>query len=77
MARHHVAAVALEQLNQYGRGWFATDKPVAVRKAMEDQVQAVLNGRAKPEGAAAEVQRDADALDLRPYLELTALRLPV
>jgi len=69
--------VALEQLNQYGRGWFATDKPVAVRKAMEDQVQAVLNGRAKPEGAAAEVQRDADALDLRPYLERTALRLPV
>ena len=40
-------------------------------------MQAVLNGRAKPEGAAAEVQRDADALDLRPYLERTALRLPV
>ena len=40
-------------------------------------MQAVLNGRAKPEGAAAEVQRDAGALDLRPYLERTALRLPV
>jgi sn-glycerol 3-phosphate transport system substrate-binding protein len=75
MTKHPEAGVALEQVNQYGRGWFATDKTVAVRKAMEDQVQAVLNGRAKPEDAA-QAQRDADAL-LRPYLERTALKLPV
>jgi sn-glycerol 3-phosphate transport system substrate-binding protein len=75
-AWHPEAAVALERLNQYGRGWFAIDKAVAVRKTMEDQVQAVLNRRAKPEDAAAQAQRDADAL-LRPYRERSALRLPV
>ncbi|MBV8615794.1 MAG: hypothetical protein JOY66_18780 [Acetobacteraceae bacterium] len=47
-----------------------------MRKAMEDQVQAVPNGRAKPEGAVAQAQRDADALR-RPCLERTAFRLPV
>ncbi len=75
MAKNPEAGVALEQLNQYGRGWFATYKTVPVRKAMEDQVQAVVNGRAKPDAAAAQAQHDADAL-LRPYLEQTALKLP-
>ncbi len=42
---------------------------------MEDQVQAVLNGRTKPEAGAAQAQKDADAL-MRPYLERTALKLP-
>jgi len=75
LAKTPEAAVALAQLNEAGRGWFATYKTVAVRKAMEDQVQAVLNGRAKPEAAAAQAQHDAEAL-MRPYLERTALKLP-
>lgn len=75
MAASADAGVALEQLNRYGRGWFATYKTVSVRKAMEDQVQAILNGDISAEGAAARAQSDADAL-LRPYLEQTALKLP-
>lgn len=45
------------------------------REALEDQVQAVLSGRAKPDEAMASAQREADAL-MRPYVEQTALRLP-
>ncbi len=41
------AKVALDQL-AYARSWFATYNTVAVRKALEDQVQAVLSGRTKP-----------------------------
>ena len=75
LAKTPAAAVALRQMNEAGRGWFATYKTVAVRKAMEDQVQAVLNGRTKPEAGAAQAQKDAEAL-MRPYLERTALKLP-
>jgi len=75
MAANPNAGVALEQLNRYGRGWFATYKTVPVRKAIEDQVQAILNGDISAEAAAARAQSDADAL-LRPYLEQTALKLP-
>jgi sn-glycerol 3-phosphate transport system substrate-binding protein len=46
-----------------------------VRKAMEDQVQAVLSGRAKPAEAVANAQKAADEL-LRPYAERTALEQP-
>ena len=72
---HPNAKVALEQLNRYGRGWFATYRTVPVRKAMEDQVQALLSGRAEPRQAAAQAQQDAEAL-LRPYVEHTAGKLP-
>jgi sn-glycerol 3-phosphate transport system substrate-binding protein len=75
MAKNGDAGVALDQLNRYGRGWFATYKTVPVRKAMEDQVQAILNGDISAEAAAARAQSDAEAL-LRPYLEQTALKLP-
>jgi sn-glycerol 3-phosphate transport system substrate-binding protein len=75
LARSPDAKVALDQLNLYGRSWFATYNTVGVRKALEDQVQAVLSGRAKPVDAAAAAQRDADAL-MRPYVEQTALKLP-
>lgn len=75
LAAHPEAKVALDQLNQNGRSWFATYNTVGVRKALEDQVQAVLSGRAKPAEAAAAAQRDADAL-LRPYVEQTALKVP-
>ena len=75
MAKNPDATVALAQLNQCGRGWFATYRTVPVRKAMENQVQAILNGRVSPEAAAAQAQKDADAL-MRPYLAATALKLP-
>ena len=74
LAAHPDAKVALDQL-AYARGWFATYDTVGVRKAMEDAVQAVLSGRAKPEAAMADAQRQADAL-MRPYVEQTALKLP-
>jgi sn-glycerol 3-phosphate transport system substrate-binding protein len=35
----------------------------------------VITGKAKPEAALAEAQRQADAL-MRPYVEQTALKLP-
>ena len=75
MAKNPEAGVALAQLNQAGRGWFATYKTVPVREAMENQVQAIINGRGNPDAAAAQAQKDADAL-LLPYLQRTALTLP-
>ena len=69
---HPNAKIALDQLNLYGRSWFATYNTVGVRKALEDQVQAVLSGRAKPADAARLAQQNADAL-LKPYVEQTAM----
>ena len=74
LAEHPDAKVALDQL-QYAQPWFATYATVAVRKAMEDQVQAVLSGRIKPAEAVANAQHAADDL-LRPYAERTALDTP-
>jgi sn-glycerol 3-phosphate transport system substrate-binding protein len=74
LAAHPDAKVALDQL-KYARGWFATYDTVGVRKAMEDAVQSVLSGKATPEAALAEAQKQADAL-MRPYVEQTALKLP-
>ena len=74
LADHPDAKVALDQL-QYAQPWFATYATVAVRKAMEDQVQAVLSGRIKPAEAVANAQHAADEL-LRPYAERTALEMP-
>ena len=71
LAEHPDAKVALDQL-QYAQPWFATYATVAVRKAMEDQVQAVLSGRIKPADAVVAAQKAADDL-LRPYAERTAL----
>ena len=59
----------------YARPWFATFNTVAVRKALEDQVQAVLAGRIHAPEAMANAQKAADAI-LRPYVERTALNLP-
>ncbi len=75
LAEHPNAKVALDQLNRYGRGWFATYRTVPVRKAMEDQVQALLAGRVEPAVAAAQAQKDAEML-LRPYVAQTAMKLP-
>ena len=68
------ARVALDQL-LYARPWFATYQTVPVRKALGDQVQAMLSGRVKPADVVSVGQRAADAL-LRPYVEQTALKLP-
>ena len=74
LAEHPDAKVALDQL-AYARGWFATYNMVGVRKALEDAVQAVLSGKAKPREAMETAQRNAEAL-MRPYVEQTALKLP-
>jgi sn-glycerol 3-phosphate transport system substrate-binding protein len=64
-----LAAFAYRQMLR----WFDTFNTVAVRKAMADQVQAILSGKTTP--ADAVVQKTADAL-LRPYVEQTALKAP-
>ena len=74
LAQHPNAKVALAQL-AYARGWFATYNTVAVRKAMEDGVQAVLSGKATPEAAMQTAQKQADEL-MQPYVDQTALKLP-
>ena len=68
------AKVAVDQL-VYATPWFSTFNTVGVRKALEDQVQAVLSGKIKAPEAMANAQKAADAL-LRPYVEQTALKLP-
>ncbi len=74
MTAHPDAKVALDQL-RYARGWFDSYDVVAVRKALEDGVQAVLAGKDTPEHAMAAAQQRADAL-LEPYVDQTALKLP-
>jgi sn-glycerol 3-phosphate transport system substrate-binding protein len=66
------ARVALDEL-AYARGWFSTYNTVAVRKALEDGVQAVLSGTTTPEAAMEETQKQADAL-MKPYVDQTALK---
>jgi sn-glycerol 3-phosphate transport system substrate-binding protein len=68
------AKVAIDQL-AYARSWFATYNTVAVRKALEDQVQAVLSGKIKPAEAMSNAQKAADEI-LRPYVDRTAMKLP-
>lgn len=68
------AKVALDQL-QYAQSWFATYNTVAVRKALEDEVQAVIAGKKKPAEALKAAQVKADQI-MRPYVEQTALNLP-
>jgi sn-glycerol 3-phosphate transport system substrate-binding protein len=72
LEEHPDAKVALDQL-QYAVPWFDTYNTVAVRKAMEDQVQAILSGKTTPANAIAVAQKNADEL-LHPYVEETALK---
>ena len=72
LQQHPDAKVALDQL-QYAVPWFDTYNTVAVRKAMEDQVQAILSGKTTPADAIQTAQKNADEL-LRPYVEETALK---
>jgi sn-glycerol 3-phosphate transport system substrate-binding protein len=72
LQQHPDAKVALDQLH-YAVPWFDTYNTVAVRKAMEDQVQAILSGKTTPADAVMTAQKNADEL-LRPYVEETALK---
>jgi len=72
MTDHPDAKIALDQL-KFAVPWFDTFNTVAVRKAMEDQVQAILSGKVAPADAAIAAQKAADDL-LRPYVEQTALK---
>jgi sn-glycerol 3-phosphate transport system substrate-binding protein len=73
MADHPDAKIALDQL-KFAVPWFDTFNTVAVRKAMEDQVQAILSAKIAPADAVAAAQKAADDL-LRPYVEQTALKV--
>jgi sn-glycerol 3-phosphate transport system substrate-binding protein len=74
LAKHSDAKVALDQL-QYAQPWFATFNTVGVRKALEDQVQAVLSAKTKAPEAMAAAQKEAEGL-MKPYVDQTALKLP-
>ena len=74
MARNPDAKIAIDQL-AYAKPWFATYKTVAVRKAIEDEVQGVLSGKKEPKDALVAAQRSADDI-MRPYVEKTALKVP-
>jgi sn-glycerol 3-phosphate transport system substrate-binding protein len=74
MTKNPDAKLAIEQL-AYAKPWFATYKTVAVRKAIEDELQAVLSGKKQPKEALVAAQKNADEI-LRPYVEQTALKLP-
>jgi sn-glycerol 3-phosphate transport system substrate-binding protein len=72
-AEHPDALIAIKQL-EYAQPWFATFNTVAVRQAMEDQVQAVITGKKKPEQAAKDAQKAADEI-MKPYVDTTAATL--
>lgn len=66
------AAIALEQL-KYAHPWYSTWETVAVRKAMENQLAAVVNdAKVTPEAAVQTAQKEADTL-MKPYVDKTAL----
>ena len=65
LAKNPDAKTAVDQLD-YAKPWFATYKTVAVRKAIEDELQAVLSGKKQPKEALVAAQktgrRDPEAL---------------
>ena len=73
LGEHPDAKIALDQL-KFAVPWFDTFNTVAVRKAMEDQVQALFSAKTSPADAVAAAQKAADEL-LRPYVEQTALKV--
>jgi sn-glycerol 3-phosphate transport system substrate-binding protein len=74
LAENPDAKVAVDQL-AYARSWFATYSTVAVRKALEDEVQAVLSGKKKPLEALKAAQAKAEEI-MSPYVAATAMNLP-
>jgi sn-glycerol 3-phosphate transport system substrate-binding protein len=74
IAKNPDAKVALDQL-PFAKPWIATYQTVAVRKALDDAMQAVMNGKLKAAQAVKDAQKSADEL-LKPYADQTALKLP-
>lgn len=74
MVKNPDAKVGVDQL-AFAKPWFATYKTVPVRKALEDEVQAVLSGKKQPKEALVAAQKAADEI-LKPYVEQTAMKLP-
>ncbi len=74
MVKNPDAKTAIDQL-AYAKSWFATYKTVPVRKALEDEVQAMLSGKKSPKEALVAAQKSADDI-LRPYVSQTSLKLP-
>ncbi len=74
LAKNPDAKVGVDQLT-FAKPWFATYKTVPVRKALEDEVQAVLAGKKQPKEALVAAQKAADEI-LKPYVEQTSLKLP-
>src|SRR5262249_45745707 len=74
MAKNPDAQIAVDQL-QYAKSWFATYKTVAVRKAIEDELQAVVSGEKTAQAAIVAGQKVADEI-MKPYVDRTALKLP-
>jgi sn-glycerol 3-phosphate transport system substrate-binding protein len=74
MKKNPDAKIAVEQL-EVAKPWFATYKTVPVRKALEDEIQLVLNGKKQPKEALVAAQKNADEL-LKPYNAETTLKLP-
>jgi sn-glycerol 3-phosphate transport system substrate-binding protein len=74
LAKNPDAKVGVDQLG-FAKPWFATYKTVPVRKALEDEVQAVLAGKKQPKEALVAAQKAADEI-LKPYVEQTSLKLP-
>jgi sn-glycerol 3-phosphate transport system substrate-binding protein len=74
LAKNPDAKIAIDQL-PYAKSWFATYKTVPVRKALEDEVQAVLSAKKTPKEALVAAQKAADDI-LKPFIEQTAMKLP-
>jgi sn-glycerol 3-phosphate transport system substrate-binding protein len=70
VAEHPDALIAVKQL-EYAQPWLSTYNVVAVRKAIEDQAQAVLSGKKQAAEAVRDAQKNADEI-LRPYNEKIA-----
>jgi sn-glycerol 3-phosphate transport system substrate-binding protein len=74
LAKYPDAKVAIDQL-QYAVPWFDTYDVVGVRKAIENEIQAMIAGKETPADAASKGQTAAEAL-LAPYAKQTALAVP-
>ena len=66
-AQHPDALKAVEQL-KFAGPWLATYNTVAVRKALDDEMQAVLSGKKDPAQAVKDAQKNANEI-LRPFTE--------
>jgi sn-glycerol 3-phosphate transport system substrate-binding protein len=74
LAQYLDAKVALDQL-AFAKPRLATANTVAVRKALEDEVQQVLSGKKRPAEALNAAQENANRL-MKPYVDETALKAP-